>query len=85
MHACACACVCVCVSESAYTANMLATVNGLWLIPRIHVHVFINLTNLKNNILFFGNLKFLTVTKYCPVLLHCILFIRLRPFRGDRS
>ena len=64
---------------------MLATVNGLWLIARFRVHVFINLTNLMNNILFFGSLKSLIVSKHYPVLLHCILFIRLRPFRGDIS
>ena len=81
MHACVCVFLCLCV----YTANVLATVNGLWLIPKFHVNVFITLANLVNNILFFGNLKSLFASKHYPVLLHCILFIRLRPFGGDVS
>jgi len=72
---CVCVCACVRVRVCVYTANMLATVNGLWLIPRFRVHVFINLTNLMNNILFFGSLKSLIVSKHYPVLLHCIYFI----------
>jgi len=41
---------------------MLAIVNGLLLIPRFHIHVFIHLTNLINNILFFGNLTLILLT-----------------------